>query len=189
MNDNKIKQQCWDKAVHSYGTGYIFQQRAAILKNRIKILTFFGIAVPLSIGSIVMSFGQHQKILATALIIAGILGMLQLVGSAWSLVAKWDDSYSYSLEATSANYRLSHAYKKLAESSSLDKSRFDLLEQEDQSRMDMDYKQGISENEKREGMRAALKQFQRTCVQCKQVPFSMKPSNCDVCGNFKRKII
>jgi mobilome CxxCx(11)CxxC protein len=190
MEENKIKKKCWDNAIHSYGTGYIFQQRAAILKNRLKILTFSGIVVPLSIGSIVMSFGANPKILPICLFISGILGTLQLIGFAWSIVAKWDDSYGYSLDSTSANHRLSNAYSKLAESSGelTDfELRFNLLEQENQSRMDMDYKQGISENEKREGMRAALKQFQRPCVQCKQVPFSMNSSNCDVCGNFRRK--
>ena len=193
MEENKIKQKCWDKcwdnAIHSYGTGYIFQQRAELLKKKIKILTFLGIVVPLSIGSIVMSFGADLKILPICLFVSGVLGTLQLIGFAWSIVAKWDDSYSYSLEATSDNYRLSRAYKKLAESSSVDKLRFDFLEQEDQLRMDRDYKQGVSEDEKREGMRAALRQFERKCAQCKQVPFSMSPSNCDVCGNFKRNRI
>jgi mobilome CxxCx(11)CxxC protein len=55
MEEKKIKQTCWDNAIHSYGTGYIFQQRAALFRNRIKLLTFLGIVVPLSIGSIVMS--------------------------------------------------------------------------------------------------------------------------------------
>jgi mobilome CxxCx(11)CxxC protein len=140
-----------------------------------------------------MSFGTNPKIFPMFLFISGILGTLQLIGFAWSIVAKWDDLYGYSLESTSANYRLSNNYKKIAESSSGElidlELRFNLLEQENQSRMDMDYKQSISEDEIREGMRAALRQFQRTCAKCKQVPFSMNPSNCDVCGNFRRKRI
>lgn len=189
---DKLRSKCWDKAIYSYGTGYIFEQRASLFKRRLRILTFLGIVVPLSIGSVVLNF-SNPAILPKLLLAAGCLGTLQLVGSAWSLVAKWDDSYSYALESLVSNHRLAVSYQKLAESPSIKltelQSRYDLLEQEDQIRAIEDYKQNISDNEKSMGLRAALKQFQRSCVVCNNTPQSMTPSDCEVCGKFKKKKI
>ncbi|MDR3625278.1 MAG: hypothetical protein P4L45_00510, partial [Ignavibacteriaceae bacterium] len=59
-----------------------------------------------------------------------------------------------------------------------------LLKIENDFRIDRDNQQYITEKEKRMGMRAGLRQFKRACAACKQVPVSLKSTNCDVCGNF-----
>lgn len=188
----QIRQKCWDRALEAYGTGHIFEQRAICFRRRLRILTFLGIAVPATIGSIVLSF-EKFLLLPYLIGIAGILLSLQLIGSIWSLVARWDDSYAYALESLTANHRLSSSYQRLAENPSSELAdfqlRFDLLEKEDQLRSTEDYKQGITEEEKRAGMRAALRRFRRPCAACEEVPVSMDPSNCEVCGNFRRRIL
>ena len=183
-----IRLKCWDRAFEAYGTGYIFEHRAGCLRVRLKVLAFLGIIVPASIGSIVLAFGTSPAWLPYLVGIAGALGVVQLGGSVWSLTARWEDAYTGALESLSSNHRLSNSYQRLAENPPDDvvevRWRFGLLEKEDELLQDVDYKRGISEKEKRRGMRAALRKYQRECAGCNEIPVSMKPSKCDVCGSF-----
>lgn len=183
-----IRTDCWDEALKTFGTAYIFEKRADKMKRKLRWPAFAGIAIPLIIGSIYLSFGKEFEYLGEFVAIAGILGVVQIVVSAWSLVAKWDDRLAYSLESASANYELSNRYTKLAKNPPPDlaefRRRFDVLEAKNHSRRDSDYKQGVSDKEKRMGMRAGLRQFERACKECGNVPTSMKPTDCAVCGNF-----
>jgi len=185
---DQIRKQAWDEAVYAYGTAYIFELRANWYRWLLRAITFLGIVMPVVIGAIYLSFRSQQLLLDVLVSIAGILGIVQLVLSIWSLIAKWEDNYSYALESLGANYRISGRFKKFAESPPLQFSdlqrEFGLLEAENSFRSDLDNKQGINDKEKRRGMRAALRNFQRPCAACNQVPTSMKPSTCDVCGNF-----
>ncbi len=184
-----IRGRSWDEAIHTYGTAHIFEKRAGQLKHRLKILTFLGIVVPTVAGSVFLSFGVGNSVLTTILgTIAGILGTLQLVGSIWSLTAGWENDLSYALESMTSNYRLAYDYENIAHNPPSDfdslKSRFSLLEVENRTRSDSDNKRVIKEIEKRRGMHAALRQHQRACVECGEVPKSMEPSDCNVCGRF-----
>jgi mobilome CxxCx(11)CxxC protein len=184
---DQIRQRCWDGALEAFGTGYIFEKRANRLRYQLRILTFLGIVAPLMAGAVVLAFGKGA-LFPAILIPAGILGIVQVVGSLWSLVARWDDAYGYSVESMNANYRLSNHYQKLAENppDSLPELQvqFGLLDREDEFRGAEDYKQAISEKEKRKGMRAALRKFRRECASCNRVPESMKPTDCPTCGQF-----
>lgn len=183
----QIRQKCWDRALEAFGTGYIFEKRANRLRYQLRILTFLGIVVPLVAGAIVLAFGK-VALSPFLLIPAGILGIIQVVGSLWSLVARWDDVYSYAIESLNSNYRLSNNYQRLAENPPEALSelqiQFNLLDREDEFRSAEDYKQAISEKEKRKGMRAALRKFRRPCAGCGQVPTSMKSTDCSICGQF-----
>ena len=183
-----IRVKCWDRALEAYGTGYIFERRAASLRVRLKVLAFLGIVVPASIGSVVLAFGTNPAWLPYLVGIAGALGVIQLVGSVWSLTARWEDAYTGALESLSSNHRLSNSYQRLAENPpgklAEVELRFSLLEKEDELVQAADYKRGISEKEKRRGMRAALRKYRRECAGCNKIPVSMRPSKCEVCGNF-----
>ena len=186
-NAKQIRGKCWDRALEAYATGYIFEKRANRLRLRLRFLTFLGIVVPVIAGSILLNFGEIV-LSPFFLVPAGILGVIQVAGSLWSLVARWDDAYGYAVESLNDNYRLSNNYQKIAENPPDEKSKlqmqFDLIEREDRYRSAEDYKQAISEKEKRKGMRAALRKFQRACAHCNEVPVSMYPSDCPVCGQF-----
>lgn len=183
-----IKQRCWDEALYSFGTAYIFVQRANRHRILRRILSFLGIVVPLTMGSIYLSFNTYPQLLAVIFVVAGILGTIQLIASAWSLSAGWEETYTYSLEASAANYSLASRFEKLAQSPVFTfdqfKIAFDLLEVENSIRSEQDTKQGITDKEKRKGMRQALWKYRRPCAQCNSVPMSMHPTNCSVCGNF-----
>lgn len=183
-----IRRQAWDEAVLTYGTAYIFEQRANKYRWFLRIISFLGIVVPLTIGAIYLSFSSQQMLLDVAVLVASILGIIQLVLSVWSLSAKWEDTYSYALESQVANYGLATRFEKLGKYPPSEvpelQMEFRILDTENRQRTEQDNKQGISDKEKRMGMRAALRKFQRQCSGCKIAPISMKPTNCDVCGNF-----
>jgi len=188
MDLSAIRQKCWDKAVHAHGTGYIFEERARALGKKIRLLAFLGIAVPASIGGIVLAFGTDFECKSIVLVLAGIIGIVQLIVSVWALVADWQDAYAYAHESLSANHRLAENFESLASNPPSDISEvevnFRALMAEDKVLNQRDYRQEITPEEKREGMRAALRKFQRECASCGKVSESMSPSDCDVCGNF-----
>jgi mobilome CxxCx(11)CxxC protein len=188
----EIQQACWNKALEAYGTAYIFEQRAFRVQKRLTMLSFLGIAVPAAMGAVVLSFNLSSSLFNTAVALAGILGLVELLGSIWSLAAGWQESYSYALESLGHNHHLSNRFKNMAQTASEDPAfiqQYELITREDEIRSTNDNKQGISDMEKRMGMRAALRQFQRECAHCGEVPASMEASDCEVCGNFKRRNI
>jgi mobilome CxxCx(11)CxxC protein len=119
--------------------------------------------------------------------------MVQLIASIWSLTNRWDDDFGYALESLSANRILYDKFRQLASDPPATiadaKTQFQLLNTENSARSSLDEKQGVTEDEKRMGMRAALRQLQKQCTACGQVPTSMTSTQCDVCGNFKPRRI
>lgn len=185
-NEDILRQQCWDNALHALGTSAIFERRANTYRQRLRLLTFLGIVVPLAVGGMVLSFGTAPNYLPIVLTVAGILGLIQLIGSAWALVARWDDSLAYALESTTSNSRIANEYEQLARNPPTDiDTRVQIITAEDRLRSDLDTKQGITEEEKRRGMRAALRQYKRPCATCGKIPDSMIATDCPTCGQFK----
>lgn len=181
------RRECNDSAVHCFGTAYIFEKRARCLRWRTRILLFLGIAGPASVGAILGSFLLPDQYRKYVLGIAAGIALLQLIGSIWSLIAKWDDSLSYFLESKSHNYRLADHFANLAMETSLSDAEFNtnlgVLNKESELRSDLDNRQDLTDKEKRMGLRAALRQYQRPCVKCTKVPNSLKPTKCPICGN------
>lgn len=183
-----IRRRAWNEAVLTYGTAYIFEQRSQKFRKLLRIPAFLGLVVPMTVGSLYLAFQLEETLLTTVAVVAGIISAIQAFISAQALSAKWEETYSYALESTSANYSLSTRFASLGESTPKSLSdlqlRFELLQTENSLRSDQDVRQGITDVEKRKGMRAGLRKFQRQCTACHEVPKSMKPTNCDVCGNF-----
>lgn len=182
------RSQCWDNAIHAFGTSYIFQQRARRLKTRLQWVNYIGIATPVLVGSLALSFGQFD-LLPFIITICGAIGVIQMFFNLWSLVSRWVEEHSYAISSTAANDSLSTRYKELGQNppprlSDL-RQMYERLQLEDRSRRDQDHEHGIGDEERRMGMRAALRQFQRSCAGCQKVPTAMEPSDCGICGNFK----
>lgn len=186
-----LRTQCWDDALNSYATSYIFQRRARVLKVRLQWITYVGFAVPMIVGLLVLAYG-HLKSLPVIAATAAAIGIAQAAFSLWSIVGGWVDGYSYALTSSSANDLLAARYSRLASSPPEDLKEFQqqyrLLEVEDAARTEQDYQQGIAEAEKHMGMRAALRKYQRACAACNEIPTTMRPTSCGVCGEFKYRI-
>lgn len=120
--------------------------------------------------------------------IAVFLVTIQFLISLWSILGKWDEKLAYSYESSQAHNNLCIQFRKLAEfpPSNYDDFRhqFDVVDADSNSRSRQDVKHNLKDWEKRRGMKAGLREFQRACVECKIVPTSMKSTNCNVCGNY-----
>jgi mobilome CxxCx(11)CxxC protein len=176
---------CWSHAIESFGTAYIFERRRKWPKRMLRLVAFLGIAVPASFGAVVLSFGNGGRAVPWLAWVAGLLGLLQVILSVWSLAGRWEDTLSYYRESVRNNTWLSNQYVKLAKFHGGDFfSKAEVLDTAFDARVasDMDY--DVSDSEKRRGLRAALRQFQRECVGCKEVPTSMLPTSCPICGDF-----
>jgi mobilome CxxCx(11)CxxC protein len=121
--------------------------------------------------------------------VCGLGGSAQAAIALWSIVGGWVEGYSYATTSAAANESLSARFSELGRSppNSTNELRhkYKKLQIEDNARREQDHRQGIKQAELRMGMRAALRQFQRPRAGCDEVPTSMKPTNCGVCGNFK----
>ncbi|WP_327067570.1 mobilome CxxCx(11)CxxC protein [Kitasatospora sp. NBC_01302] len=180
------RRKCWDAALHAYGTGYIFQKRTSRLKHKTDLLTWVGFAVPLLVGALVGTFGKG-KVWSLVLVIASVIGAAQLALSLWSLVKRWPEELSYSSASATANESLASRFAALGEdppSLHLLRAQFEKLTVEDTARRERDNEKGVTEKERRMGMRAALRKFRRQCPACQLTPTSMDPSDCGVCGKF-----
>jgi mobilome CxxCx(11)CxxC protein len=123
-----------------------------------------------------------------ALWIAGLASLAQLILTAWSLINRWQDHHAYALASMVDNHKISQKYEHLGKNLPGDltefKFRHELLNAENSTRDTLDYQQGLSNKERRHGMRVALRQYQRPCAGCQEVPKSLKSTDCDVCGQF-----
>ena len=177
---------CSDEALYCFGTAYIFEKRAARTRRLVRGLTFLGIVVPVAMGAVYTTFRLGTNILQVIVTIAGVLGLLQLVASVWSLVAGWNDQLAAYLESKAANYRLAESYGRLARCTTVSDTEFKLrlasLTAENGLRKELDLRVDLNEKEKRMGLRAGLRRFQRACVECRKIPRSMKPTKCRTCG-------
>lgn len=189
LDRNRLRQLCWNQSVRCFATAYIFERRSNILKRNLQTLTLLGIGMPIFTGSIVLSFGRDIKVLPAIIALFGVLGVIQSVLSVLSLVAKWEDKLAYSMKSNSLNRALCLRYRRLAENPPSDDilaTHFNLLEDEYGKQDIEDENQGVTDEERRRGMRAALREFKRPCATCGETPISMNPSDCGTCGQFRR---
>jgi len=183
-----VCRECWERAFYAYGTAAIFQARSLRYRSLIRALTFMGIVVPLLIGGVVLGFGLHASYLPSLLVIASAVGVFQLVFSAWAIVYAWADNLEYSLESAAENFELSSLFKQLGtlapEPPADLQIRYAAAQAKDDARRAADDKKGLTKKELRYGHRAGLRQFQRKCEGCQNVPASMDSTDCPVCGRF-----
>lgn len=183
--DVVIKENAWKEAFYCYATAYIYEKRATKFLNYIRYTQFLGIAVPSSVGFLVLSGTQVSEL---GKYIAGILALFQLLLTIASINWKWDETYALSIQYSNNNKRISNKFQEIAENPIKDfntfKHKFDLLIVENNSQSENDEKQLFSDLEKRIGHRAALRNFQKPCLGCNTIPKSMTSTQCDTCGNF-----
>lgn len=186
---DKLKQECWNGAFHTFGKGYIFDKRSKKYGRWVNLLKVSGIIVPAAIGGTALVYGYNSDFVALAISIAAPLTLTQLIISVFAVVFKWDDEFAYSIEASQQYSVLADSFKKLGQfppnSFSQLEKEYDLENTKHKSRIEQDSKHNLKEWELRKGMRYALREFKRQCYGCEIVPKSMKTTDCDICGKFK----
>ncbi len=183
-----ICQECWNRAVHAYGTGTLFLTRSRLYTRLLRALSFLGIVVPLLIGGVVLGFGIDARYLKQFIAAAAAAGVLQLVVSAWSLAYSWTENLQYSLESAAENFDLSIKFKELGQQAQFPPDDLAVLaaglKARDDSRSMADAKKGVKDKELRRAHRAGLRQFGRECTSCKKVPLDLASTDCPICGSF-----
>jgi len=181
-----ISTECSDRALFAHGTAQIFLARSIKYKNHLRLLSFVGLAGPLIVGAVVI----HGLVTDMSLLlpVVGIVSVLELLVSAWSLAASWTENLGYAQRSTAENLALSSSFRELAQRALNPPDdlevRFADLRGRDEARRAADADQGVTAKEKRYGLHAGLLHFQRECVACKVKPVSMDSTNCKVCGEF-----
>ncbi|QIX48228.1 mobilome CxxCx(11)CxxC protein [Rhodococcus sp. DMU1] len=185
-----LRIQTWNRALEADGTAALFEARSRRLNRRLNALSFAGFGIPIIVG-IVAAIGVSASALELVVIVAAMLGGIQLVWSLWSLIAHWSDKNSHAVQSMMTNRQLAESYTRLATHPPSDvtelQNAFDLIEARDSSQRDSDLAQEITRKERRYGMRSALFTRQKACAGCNVVPTSMKPTKCGVCGDFPKR--
>jgi mobilome CxxCx(11)CxxC protein len=139
-----------------------------------------------------MGYGFDSDILKLTIALAIPATILQLIISIFAVVFKWDEELAYSYEASQDYNSLSTLFKRIAEFPENDfenfRSKFEKLEVHYEQRSKQDAKHSVKEWELRKAMRYSLRQFQRKCVGCNEVPTSMESTECNVCGKFESQL-
>ncbi|MES2207473.1 MAG: mobilome CxxCx(11)CxxC protein [Pseudomonadota bacterium] len=185
MDNTAILSECYNKAYYSYGTLRLFEKRTNTLKLCRIWITFLGVIIPVMVGGFALSFGLESKILPRFIFFTGIIGMIQLFLSTWSLVARWDEQYDSASDSFRANVELFNQWQSLRnEQPSNLFEEYHKLKIKTQEQEIKDIVQTITDKEKRFAYREALKYFNEPCQTCNIIPITSKPSKCDGCGNF-----
>jgi mobilome CxxCx(11)CxxC protein len=181
---DNLRITCWDTALHCFGYSYLFKHRYRRYRFWLRVLLFVGLATPLTVGGLAISFGLKPWVIT----IASIIGILQTILSLWAVVHKLDDATVYSNKSGTENDSMAKGYRALGENPPSQKTKFkheyELLEMRRSIIASSDIEQGITPKELRMAHRAGLREFQRECVACKCVPTDMKSTDCGVCGRF-----
>lgn len=182
----QIRKSCWELRFYSFGTAKIFEHRANKYNRRQKALTFLGISVPIAVGGAVLAFGSNaEKILIVVAPVAGILSVIQLLASTWSLVADWNGEALRSTRAVSNNHVLANRFDDLGKSPPTKlTSDYPRVHDEYQRQHSDDSAVGVTDKEHRRGYRYALIQYGSTCKTCGDKPKNMQPTDCGSCGDF-----
>lgn len=185
---DKLRGNCWNNVSDTFGYQYIFDKRADKFGRRLNWLKVLGIIVPAAIGATALGYGLDNTLLKNLMNIAIPVTTVQFLVSVLAVIYKWDEELSYSFEASHAHNNLYRKYKRLAEFPPTDYIEFSrqyyLIDEEHNSRVLQDSKHNIKERERRMGMRWSLREHQKECVGCKEVPQSINSTDCDVCGKF-----
>lgn len=171
----------------SYGTVQVFEKRANKLRTLRAWLTFLGIVLPVTIGGVYLSFGQSDELMKFIVLIAGIIGTLQLILSTWALVAGWDYIYESAIKSVQGNTAIFNKCKRfvsLTSTSDIDflKSYSEILKEAENQEL-VDLTQHISSAERKFAYTSSLRYYNRACHACNKNPNDHNINKkCTSCG-------
>lgn len=188
--ETNIRNDAWNQAKQCFGYSYIFSKKALIFEKKLNYIKIVGLIVPFVIGTIAL--GGNSSVLNVLIYVGGALMIFQAIISFLAILNKWDEKYAYFIESKIDRGNLSEEFKQLSKIPSSElaelKSKYAIAKTKLSGRETQDAKFEVKEWELRMGMRAALREFQSQCANCQVKPSNMIPSDCDVCGNYKKTI-
>jgi len=175
-----------------FGSWQAWKRREKIYRVGLNILTYIGIAAPLLVYGAVslQSFFPGAAIVRWSEFIAGLLLLLQLLISTWSLVANWNTNLAFYERAFQENHYFYEEWKELLETCK-DPSKTKFIDKRikelvlERKKRGSEEEARATEDDRSYGNRYVHFQYKRPCQTCKKVPSSMKPCGCKNCGNFR----
>lgn len=175
----------------TYATHTIFEHRERILGRRIKVIGYLGVVIPGIIGLVAMGVGSTGTLPSWLFVFASILLGVQFAASLLGTFLRWDELFSQSAKSQEANlmiYREADwAFQNFSNLQDQAETVRKLRSQETEL-MRTDYRQSVSEHEKRYGERYARYHRKKPCPTCNDVPKSVPEKvegSCATCGQYK----
>lgn len=185
----QFRANSYTQAIQSFGYAYAFQKRINKYNRLLKLLKVSGILIPATLAITAITFYSYKPLFSTILVIFSIVSVIQFFISIYAVNDNWDIRLSHSYRANASYNNLFSAFKQLWQTPPLTlnefEKKYDLINKEYDLRRNQDQDYDLSDEERRRGMRSGLREFQEKCSLCHEVPYSMNPTACDVCGNFK----
>lgn len=183
---DKIRADCWDKALDCFGFSYIYSKKIDSLNIWLRLTKVLGIMIPVLLGGLVSSYYSNLSIINWAIIITSPIALAQLIVSTYLTIIGSDEKVNtYSTKAVEYNL-LNSEFENLANFPLGDEkehqNKYNVLLERFRGVSKENH--NISDKDLRKGMRAGLRNYKRACVSCKIVPTSMVATKCDICGNF-----
>jgi len=185
-NIDKIRQDCWDKSLDAIGFGYIYQIKIKKINFWLRISKILGIVIPVFLGGVLTSAYNSENYLELVVLITTPIALFQLVLSTILTINGADENIlKYSTKAAEysvieTEFRQLARYPNDNEFEYLKKYEILIEREKGIGKGNLE----VSDKEKRIGMRFGLRELSRECVGCGKTPLSMKPTKCDICGNF-----
>lgn len=182
----KIRTDCWDKALDSFGYSYIYSKKIDSLNIWLRWTKVLGILIPVLLGGLLTSYFSDKHLIDLAIWITTPVALLQLLISTYLSIIGADDKVNIystkSAEYSLLNSEFEHLAKYPAEEINTLQHKMDILLERERgiSKGSFD----VSDKELRKGMCSGLRNYRRECAGCGKIPTTMKPTDCDVCGNF-----
>ncbi len=183
---DRIRIDCWDKALDSFGYAYIYDKRLARLGLWLRWSEFFGIVIPILLGGILTTYYSNQGLIDLAIKVTAPIAIAQLIVSAYLTVTGANARLQSYAEKSAEHAVLSSQFEQLAKHPIEDineyRRQYDILAERERGLAKGT--SAIRDKELRMGMRYGLRNYRRKCAGCGEVPVSMESTECDVCGNF-----
>jgi mobilome CxxCx(11)CxxC protein len=174
--------------VDAYASYFLFNDRVRRLRFRIQAMSFLGLVAPLLVGAAATSYGFTSNVTVVFIALAAVANIILAPLSLWALISKWDDQLTYSIGSAAENRKYWDMLRTIYDDKSIGDDEANKKTQQVRQlaaeRNKTDDEQAVSEREKRMGHRAALRQMRLPCIECKQIPTTIKPTKCSICGSF-----
>ena len=185
MLSNKITVDCWNSALDCFGLQYVYSKKIQALQKWLNASKIAGVLIPVIIAGILGSSLYSPKLLDITIMIAAPFGLAQFILSCYLAVAGSDNNLMVYITRAEQYSLLASEYRRLANFPDFDYEvylkKYDILVERERIASRGDY---LSEKELRKAMRFGLREFGKQCAGCNEKVISMKPTDCDVCGNF-----
>ncbi|BAL10571.1 hypothetical protein BJA01nite_01900 [Bradyrhizobium japonicum] len=190
LSEDDIRQEAWKQFIDNRGAHEIFKRRAASLNRWMRTRDFLGVSIPVIVAFVATTdwmdkLGRFKTI---ALALLAVAGLAQALLSLWSLIARWDEDRAKSIQLMADTSELEVNWRDIGRRDVAGLEAAYEVARARQRVVDARLASAeLTQDELRIGMRAGLRELQKPCVTCNEIPATIDPPKkpkkpCPVCG-------